>query len=358
MLPCCNDLFNRGHIIKRGFFVRKYLFQTVSLVLAILLVTPFVANSQESILDKVKNRGRLICGANKELPGFGYLSQDGTWKGFDVDYGRAIAAAVLGDPNKVEFRPLKAPDRFPALQTGEIDVLIRNTTWTLTRDTDLGADFCPPTFYDGQGFMLRKDLEITSLKELAGATIGVTAGSTTELNLADTTRALGIEVEPIVFSETETLYQSYDQGRCDAVTSDKSQLVSRRQSLKNPDDHVILDITVSKEPLGPVTVHGDNKWNDVVSWVVYATFFAEEHGITQANVNTFETENPEIKRFLGESGDIGAKLGLPKDWARQVIAAVGNYGEIFERNLVPLGLPRGVNKPWTQGGLLYAIPFR
>ena len=338
----------------------KFLFRVSALVLAISLVTPLLARGEESVLDRVKNRGRLICGVNKELPGFGFLSQDGKWKGFDVDYGRAIAAAVLGDPDKVEFRPLKAADRFPALQTGEIDVLIRNTTWTLTRDTDLGADFAPPTFYDGQGFMLRKDLGITSLKELAGATIGVTAGSTTELNLADTTRALGIEVEPIVFAETETLYQSYDQGRCDAVTSDKSQLVSRRQSLKNPDDHVILDVTISKEPLGPVTVHGDNKWNDVVSWVVYATFFAEEHGITQANVNTFETENPEIKRFLGtdDGTGMGGKLGLPKDWARQVIAAVGNYGELFERNLTPLGLPRGVNKPWTQGGLLYAIPFR
>lgn len=338
--------------------MRKFLFRVSAFVLVTSLMIPLLASSEDGVLDRVKNRGRLICGVNKELPGFGFLNQDGEWRGFDVDYGRALAAAVLGDPNKVEFRPLKAPDRFPALQTGEIDVLIRNTTWTLTRDTDLGADFTPPTFYDGQGFMLRKDLGITSLKELAGATIGVTAGSTTELNLADTTRALGIEVESIVFEETETLYQSYDQGRCDAVTSDKSQLVSRRQSLKNPDDHIILDATISKEPLGPVTVHGDNKWNDVVSWVVYATFFAEEHSITQANVNTFKTENPEIKRFLGESGDIGTKLGLSKDWARQVIAGVGNYGEIFERNLTPLGLPRGVNKPWTQGGLLYAMPFR
>ena len=343
--------------------MRKFLFRVFALVLAIALIVPLLAEGEEGILDKVKNRGRLICGVNKELPGFGFLGQEGEWKGFDVDYGRAIAAAVLGDPNKVEFRPLKAAERFPALQTGEIDVLIRNTTWTLTRDTDLGADFCPPTFYDGQGFMLRKELGITSLKELAGATIGVTAGSTTELNLADTTRALGIEVESIVFEETETLYQSYDQGRCDVVTSDKSQLISRRQSLKNPDDHIILDVTISKEPLGPVTVHGDNKWNDVVSWVVYATFSAEEHGITQANVSTFKpenTENPEIKRFLGldESAGMGKKLGLSKDWARQVIAAVGNYGEIFDRNLTPLGLPRGVNKPWTQGGLLYAMPFR
>jgi general L-amino acid transport system substrate-binding protein len=292
------------------------------------------------------------------LPGFGFLNENGEWTGFDVDYGRAIAAAVLGDPSKVEFVPLKAPERFPALQTGEIDVLIRNTTWTLTRDTQVGADFAPPTFYDGQGFLLPKDLGVTSLKELAGASIGVTAGSTTELNLADTMRALGVDYNPVVFEEIDTLYNSYEQGRCDVVTSDKSQLVARRQSLKDPEAHIILDATISKEPLGPVTVHGDNKWNDVVSWVVYATFFAEEHGITQANVSTFETKNPEIQRFLGQTGDMGEKLGLSKEWASQIIAAVGNYSEIFERNLTPLGLPRGVNKPWTQGGLLYAMPFR
>ncbi|MYG00458.1 amino acid ABC transporter substrate-binding protein, partial [Candidatus Poribacteria bacterium] len=326
-----------------------------------LMVLPVFADGHghgDSILDKVKKRGRLICGVNKELPGFGYIGQDGTFQGFDVDFGRAIAAAVFGDPDKVEFRSLKAADRFPALQTGEIDVLIRNTTWTLTRDTANGADFCPPNFYDGQGFMLRKDLGITSLKELDGATIGVTAGSTTELNLADKMRTLGIKVESIVFEETETLYQSYDQGRCDAVTSDKSQLIARKQALKNPDEHIILDVTISKEPLAPVTVHGDNKWNDVVSWVVYATFYAEEHDITQAKVKNLKSNNPEIQRFLGDTGDIGELLGLPKDWARQAIGAVGHYGEIFERNLTPLGLPRGVNKPWTEGGLLYAMPFR
>ena len=295
---------------------------------------------------------------NKELPGFGFLGQDGEWKGFDVDFGRAIAAAVLGDSDKVEFRPLNAADRFTALQTGEIDVLVRNTTMTLTRDTENGADFGPPNFYDGQGFMLRKSLGITSLKDLDGATIGVTAGSTTELNLADRTRTLGIKVESLVFDETETLYQSYDQGRCDAVTSDKSQLISRKQALKNPDEHIILDATISKEPLAPVTVHGDNQWNDIVSWVIYATFFAEEHNITKAKVKTLKSANPEIQRFLGESGNIGEKLGLPADWARQAIGAVGHYGEIFERNLTPLGLPRGVNKPWTEGGLLYAMPFR
>ncbi len=338
--------------------MNKRLFRIIALALTVLLVTPLIADNHGGILEKVKNRGRLICGVNKELPGFGFLGQDGEWKGFDVDFGRAIAAAVFGDASKVEFRSLKAADRFPALQTGEIDVLIRNTTWTLTRDTANGADFCPPNFYDGQGFMLRKDLEITSLKDLDGATIGVTAGSTTELNLADKMRTLGIKVESIVFEETDTLYQSYDQGRCDAVTSDKSQLLSRRQSLKNPDDHIILDVTISKEPLAPVTVHGDNKWNDVVSWVVYATFFAEEHDITKAKVKNLKSDNPEIQRFLGESGNIGEQLGLPADWARNAIGAVGHYGEIFERNLAPLGLPRGVNKPWTEGGLLYAMPFR
>jgi general L-amino acid transport system substrate-binding protein len=338
--------------------VRKFLFRVSALILAISLITPLLARSEEGVLDRVKNRGRLICGVHGSLPGFGFLNENGEWTGFDVDYGRAIAAAVLGDPSKVEFVPLKAPERFPALQTGEIDVLIRNTTWTLTRDTQVGADFAPPTFYDGQGFLLPKDLGVTSLKELAGASIGVTAGSTTELNLADTMRALGVDYNPVVFEEIDTLYNSYEQGRCDVVTSDKSQLVARRQSLKDPEAHIILDATISKEPLGPVTVHGDNKWNDVVSWVVYATFFAEEHGITQANVSTFETKNPEIQRFLGQTGGMGEKLGLSKEWAAQVVAAVGNYSEIFERNLTPLDLPRGVNKPWTQGGLLYAMPFR
>lgn len=338
--------------------MRKFLFRVSAFVLAIALVVPLLAEGEESVLDRVKNRGRLICGVHGGLPGFSFLSEDGKWSGFDVDYGRAIAAAVLGSPDKVEFVPLKAPERFPALQTGEIDVLIRNTTWTLTRDTQVGADFAPPTFYDGQGFMLHKELGITSIEELAGASIGVTSGSTTELNLTDTMRALGIEFNPVVYEEIDTLYNSYQQGRCDVVTADKSQLVARRQVLKDPEAHVILDAMISKEPLGPVTVHGDNKWNDVVSWVVYATFFAEEHGITEANVGAFETGNPEIKRFLGKTGDTGKQLELLKDWAYQVVGAVGNYGEIFERNLTPLGLPRGVNKPWTQGGLLYAMPFR
>ncbi len=338
--------------------MNKKLFRIIALVLTVLLVTPLLADNHESILDKVKKRDKLVCGVHGGLPGFGFLGEDGKWSGFDADFGRAIAAAVLGDPSKVEFVPLNAAERFTALQTGEIDVLIRNTTWTLSRDAELSTDFAPPTFYDGQGFMLSKSLNITSIEQLAGASIGVTAGSTTELNLADTMRSLGLEFNPVVYEDIDTLYSSYDAGRVDVVTSDKSQLVARRKDLKKPDDHVILEATISKEPLGPLTIHGDNKWNDAVSWVVYATFFAEEHNITQKNIESMKTDNPEIKRFLGDTGEMGKKLGLPKDWAKQIIIAVGNYGEIFERNLTPIGLPRGVNKPWTQGGLLYAMPFR
>ncbi len=338
--------------------MRKFGFRMLLLVLVCLMVSPVFADSHESILDKVKKRDKLVCGVHGGLPGFGFLGGDGKWSGFDADFGRAIAAAVLGDPDKVEFVPLSAAERFTALQTGEIDVLIRNTTWTLSRDAELSTDFAPPTFYDGQGFMVPKSLNVKSIKDLAGASIGVTAGSTTELNLADTMRSLGIDFNPVVYADIDTLYNSYDAGRLDAVTSDKSQLVARRKDLKKPDDHVILDETISKEPLGPVTIHGDNKWNDAVSWIVYATFFAEEHKITKANVSGFKTDNPEIKRFLGETGEMGKKLELPNDWAKQAIMAVGNYGEIFERNLTPIGLPRGVNKPWTEGGLLYSMPFR
>ena len=332
----------------------KYL----ALILAFVFCFPVFAKGESGILNKVKARGRLVCGVHSGLPGFSFLKPDGTWNGFDADYCRAIAAAVLGDPKKVEFVPLTAAERFTALQTGEIDVLIRNTTRTLTRDTQVGADFAPTTFYDGQGFMVRKSAGVRILKDLAGASICVTSGTTTELNLADTMRNKGVSFKPVVFDETDTVYKSYEKERCDAVTSDKSQLAARRSVFKNPDDHVILDATISKEPLGPLTVHGDNGWNDVVSWVVYATFFAEEHNIISRNVKTFQTRNPEVQRFLGTTGDIGKKLGLSNDWAVNVIAAIGNYGECFERNLAPIGLPRGINKLWNDGGLLYPMPFR
>ena len=327
----------------------------VAALAASLLTSPAAVDAQT--LNRVKERGRLVCGVNNALPGFGFLDSDGAWSGFDVDFCRAIAAAVLGDADAVEFVPLTAAQRQPAIQTGEVDVLIRNTTWTLTRDTEWSANFAPTTFYDGQGFMVHADLGVETLEDLAGAAICVTRGTTTELNLTDAMRARGIPFEPVVFEEVDTVYDAYEQGRCDAVTSDTSQLASRRAIFADPSAHVILDTVISKEPLGPLTRHGDDQWFDIVSWVVQATFYAEEVGITQANVDTFPTDNPQVARFLGASGNLGALLGLDNEWAKRVIRAVGNYGEIFARNLEPLGIPRGLNRPWTEGGLLYAKPF-
>lgn len=308
----------------------------------------------------VQSRGQLICGINGGLPGFSFLdAATSETTGFDADFCRAVAAAVLGDPEKVEFRPLNADARGPALQTGEIDVLIRNTTWTVSRDTDWGL-FAPTTFYDGQGMMVRSADGIGSLADLEGATICVQTGTTTELNLADVFRAEGIAFTPLPFGEIEQTYSAYDEGSCDAVTSDRSQLVAQRTTLSNPDDHVILDEVMSKEPLGPVVPLGDDAWFNVVKWVVFATFEAEERGITQANVaEMVGSDNPVISRLLGADGDKG--LGLAPDWVVNVISAVGNYGEIYDRNLgpsTPFDLDRGPNSLWTEGGLLYAPPYR
>ncbi|WRP14498.1 amino acid ABC transporter substrate-binding protein [Geochorda subterranea] len=334
----------------------RWLGRAVLLQVVVLVVA---AAAYAGTLDRVVQRGRLVCGVNGGLPGFGYLEPDGTWSGFDVDYCRAIAAAVLGDPDAVEFVALTAAQRLPALQTGEVDVLLRNTTFTLLRDTDNRLNFAPPIFYDGQGFMVHRATGVVELEDLAGASICVQTGTTTELNLADAMRAHGIPYTPVVFEEIDTTYNAYEQGRCDAVTSDRSQLAARRSVLRNPDDHVILEATISKEPLAPVVAHGDDQWYDIVKWVVYATFFAEEIEITSGNVDAWmTTDNPEVRRLLGLEGGMGRALGLRDDWAVQVIKGVGNYGEIYDRNLTPLGLPRGLNRPYTQGGLLYAMPFR
>ncbi|HEX9738154.1 MAG TPA: amino acid ABC transporter substrate-binding protein [Candidatus Limnocylindria bacterium] len=308
----------------------------------------------------VQERGQLICGVNGGLPGFSFLdAATGDTTGFDADFCRAVAAAVLGDPTLVEFRTLNADARGPALQTGEVDVLIRNTTWTVSRDTDWGL-FAPTTFYDGQGMMVRAADGIGSLADLEGATICVQTGTTTELNLADVFRSEGIDFTPLPFGEIEQTYSAYDEGSCDAVTSDRSQLVAQRTILGNPDDHVILDEVMSKEPLGPVVPLGDDEWFNVVKWVVFATFEAEERGITQDNVaDMVGSDNPVIARLLGADGDLG--LGLEADWAVSVISAVGNYGEIYDRNLgpgTPFDLDRGPNSLWTDGGLLYAPPYR
>ncbi len=316
-------------------------------------------------LKAIKARGKLICGVNSQVPGFGFVDSAGAFSGFDIDYCKALAAAIFNDVNKVEYRPLTAEQRFAALQSGEIDVLIRNTTWTLTRDTDNGANFVATTFYDGQGIMVPKDANITKLEELDGATICVQKGTTTELNLADQMAARNLKYTPAVFEDANGTFGAYAEGRCDAVTTDKSGLVSRRSVLPNPDAHVILDVTLSKEPLGPMVRHGDDQWFDIVQWTVFATFAAEEFGITAENVDSVAASDtrPEVRRLLGadEKVDLGAKLGLSKDWAVNVIKAVGNYGEIYDRNLGPntkTAIPRGINNLYTQGGLLYSPPFR
>ena len=310
-------------------------------------------------LAQVVDRDSLICGVNNGLPGFGFLDAEGENVGFDIDFCRAIAAAVLGDPTKVEFRPLDADGRQPAILSGEIDVLIRNTTWTVTRDASWGL-FGPTTFYDGQGMMVRAADGIETLEDLDGATICVQTGTTTELNLADVFESRDIAFTPAPFADDTDTYSNYDEGNCDAVTSDRSQLLAQRTALAAPDDHVILDEVMSKEPLGPVVPFGDEAWFNIVKWVVYATIEAEELGITQANVADMVGDaNPVVARLLGGEGDKG--LGLEPDWVVDVITAVGNYGEIYDRHLgagTPFELERGPNALWTDGGLLYAPPYR
>jgi general L-amino acid transport system substrate-binding protein len=319
----------------------------------------------ESRLVEVQARGTLICGVNGELPGFSFLDESsGDYTGFDVDFCRAIAAAVLGDPEAVEYRNVGTDQRGPLLQSGDIDVLIRNTTWTVSRDTSWGL-FGPTTFYDGQAIMVNSTLtDATEIDELAGATVCVQSGTTTELNLTD---RLGDSITPQVFPEIDPTYTAYEEGRCDAVTSDRSQLVARRTAFENPDDHIILEEVMSKEPLGPVAPLGDDAWFNVVKWTVYAVIEAEELGITQANVaDMAETsENPLVLRLLGQTvpdtDPFESGLGLEPEWVIDVISAVGNYSEIFERNLgpdTPFELERGQNALWTDGGLLYAPPYR
>ena len=314
-------------------------------------------------LKTVLARGKLICGVNAQVPGFGYLDTAGNFTGFDVDFCRAIAAAVFGDPSKVEYRAVTAQERFTALQTGEIDVLIRNTTWTLSRDTELATNFVATTFFDGQGMMVRKDSGITDLTGLDGGTICVLKGTTTEQNLADQMAALGVTYTPLVFENPDEVAGTYDEGRCDGYTSDKSQLVARQVAMATPADHVILDVSMSKEPLGPAVRHGDDQWFDIVQWVVFATFLGEEHDITSANVDDIRstTQDPNLMKILGTEGDMGLKLGLSNDWAYNVIKLVGNYAEIYDNNLgpaTPFNLPRGLNALYLDGGLLYAPPVR
>ncbi len=315
-----------------------------------------------SILDVVTNRGQLACGVDGGIPGFSFVDESGTYTGLDVDVCKAVAAAVFGDADTVEYRRLDSTERFTALTGGEVDMLSRNTTWTISRDTSVGLEFAPTTFFDGQGMMVRTNSGISTLADFQGQAVCVETGTTTELNLTDQMRQLGVDFEPVVFQDADAAYAAYDEGRCEGMTSDKSQLVARRSTLPNPDEHALLEVTMSKEPLGPVTPNNDSAWFDVVKWVTYGLIQAEEFGITSSNISTFnDTDNPDIARFLGQEGTLGTDMGLPNDFMAQVIGQVGNYGEIFDRNLgadSQFNLDRGQNALWTEGGLMYSPPFR
>jgi len=317
-------------------------------------------------LDDVKAKGFVQCGVNTGLAGFAAPNDKGDWAGFDVDICKAVAAAIFGDGSKVKYTPTTAKERFTALQSGEIDLLSRNTTWTLTRDTSLGFNFAGVNYYDGQGFMINsKSLPgINSALQLSGAAVCVQTGTTTELNLADYFRANNMQYNPVVFEKLEEVNAAYDSGRCDVYTTDQSGLYAIRLTLSAPDDHVVLPEIISKEPLGPAVRHGDDQWFDIVRWTLNAMIIAEELGITQANVEEMKgSSNPEIKRVLGQEADskLGAGLGLSEDWVVNIVKAVGNYGESFERNIgtgSPLKIARGLNALWTKGGLQYAPPIR
>jgi general L-amino acid transport system substrate-binding protein len=322
----------------------------------------FAQAASAQTLKAVKDRGMLNCGANGTLAGFGLPDAQGKWTGLDVDLCRAIAAAILNDASKVKFVPLSAKDRFTALQSGEVDVLIRNTTWTSSRDSSLGLSFTGVGYYDGQGFMVRKSLKVNSALELTGASVCVQQGTTTELNLADYFRAHNMQLKSVTFATANEAVKAYDAGRCDAFTTDASGLYSERLRLANSDDHIILPEIISKEPLGPAVRQGDDQWFTVVKWVLFAMLNAEELNITSKNIDEMMTStNPDVKRFVGTEGNYGEQLGLTKDWAVHIIKLVGNYGEVFEANVgqgSPLKIDRGLNKLWSKGGVQYAPPIR
>ena len=335
--------------------------------LAMLVTTALVAALPAhagKTLDAVKARGQLVCGVNTGLAGFSQADSQGNWTGLDVDICRAIAAAVLNDPNKVKWVPLTAQQRFTALQSGEIDILSRNTTWTLSRDASLGLHFLPTTYYDGQGFMVPVKMKLKSAKQMKGATVCVQSGTTTEKNMTDYSRANKLDLKPVVFEKQEAATGAYFSGRCAAFTTDASGLASiRNKDAKNPAEHVILPELISKEPLAPSVRRGDDEWFAIAKWVIYGLMEAEEYGITQANVDKMmnESQDPVVMRITGKSEDTGKLLGLDKDWMVRAIKAVGNYGEIFARNVgekTPLNLPRGTNNLWNKGGLQYAPPIR
>jgi general L-amino acid transport system substrate-binding protein len=335
----------------------------VTLVLSLALaagLTAQAANAQT--LKTIKDRGMLSCGVSQGLPGFSTPDDKGNWTGLDVDICRAISAAIFNDPTKIKFVPLSAKDRFTALQSGEIDVLSRNTTWTISRDTSLGANFTGVTYYDGQGFMVKKALKVNSALELNSASVCVQTGTTTELNLADYFKGNNMKYEVIAFGSNDEAVKAYESGRCDVFTTDVSGLYADRLKLANPGDHIVLPEVISKEPLGPMVRHGDDQWFDIVKWTLFAMVTAEELGITSKNVDEMaKSDKPELKRVLGTDGNLGEQLGLTKDWVVRIVKAVGNYGEAFDRNVgagSKLGISRGLNSLWNKGGLQYAPPIR
>lgn len=336
--------------------------RALPLVLATLTAGLLPSSLAAQTLKSVKERGVLSCGVSQGLPGFSAPDDKGNWTGFDVDLCRAIAAAIFDDPGKVKFVPLSAKDRFTALQSGEIDVLSRNSTWTLQRDTALGLNYAGINYYDGQGFMVRKALKIDSALELNGASVCVQTGTTNEQNVADYFKANNMKYEVIAFGTADETIKAYEARRCDVFTSDISQLYAERLKLVAPAEHVVLPEVISKEPLGPVVRHGDDQWFDAVKWVLFAMLNAEELGVTQKTVVSMANSSmPELRRLLGADGNFGEQLGLTKDWVVRIIRHVGNYGESFERNVganSKLGISRGLNKLWNQGGIHYAPPIR
>ena len=335
----------------------------VSLVVTLALAAGLSAQAASAqTLKTVKDRGMLSCGVSQGLPGFSTPDDKGNWTGLDVDICRAIAAAIFNDATKIKFVPLSAKDRFTALQSGEIDVLSRNTTWTLSRDTSLGANFTGVTYYDGQGFMVKKALKVNSALELNSASVCVQQGTTTEQNLADYFKGNNMKYEVIAFGTNDEAVKAYESGRCDVFTTDVSGLYADRLKLANPADHVVLPEVISKEPLGPMVRHGDDQWFDIVKWTLFAMVTAEELGITQKNVDEMaKSDKPEMKRVFGTDGNLGEQLGLTKDWVSRIVKAVGNYGEAFDRNVgagSKLGIARGLNALWNKGGIQYAPPIR
>jgi general L-amino acid transport system substrate-binding protein len=332
----------------------------LALLLAALSVAAQPASAQT--LNTVKSRGALNCGSNGTLAGFGLPDSQGRWTGLDVDLCKAIAAAIFNDATKIKFVPLTAKDRFTALQSGEVDLLSRNTTWSMSRDTSLGLNFTGVNYYDGQGFIVRKSLKVNSALELNDAAVCVQQGTTTELNLADYFRANKMKLKTVTFATADEAIKAYDASRCDSYTTDASGLAGERLRLANPDDHSVLPEIISKEPLGPAVRHGDDQWFDIVKWTHFAMVNAEELGITKANVDDMaKSDNPDVKRLLGTEGKYGEALGLTNDWAVRLIKQVGNYGEVFEKNVgqgSPLKIARGLNALWTKGGVQYAPPIR